>query len=56
MEEIRSCTLCGEDIDIGQAWMEADREGARVRAHSGCVYREDQSGSGEWQPPDLEAG
>jgi hypothetical protein len=48
------CALCGDEIDVGQAWMEADREGERVRAHAGCVYR-DEAGGGNgltWEPQD----
>jgi hypothetical protein len=37
----RACALCGDPIDVGEAWMEADEEGARMLAHSGCVYREE---------------
>jgi hypothetical protein len=46
------CALCGDEIDVGQAWMEADREGARIRAHAGCVYRDEAAGevSAGWEP------
>lgn len=33
-----TCELCGDRIDIGEAWMAADQEGAELRAHAGCVY------------------
>ena len=52
MSESTQCALCGDEIDVGQAWMEADREGARIRAHAGCVYR-DEAAAGEptsWEP------
>ena len=52
MDESNICALCGDEIDVGQAWMEADREGAHIRAHAGCVYRDEAAG-GEgttWEP------
>jgi hypothetical protein len=36
-----TCDLCGKPIDVGEAWMEADVEGAHKVAHSGCVYSEE---------------
>lgn len=52
MNESTLCALCGDVIDVGQAWMEADREGARIRAHAGCVYRDEADGGGTatWEP------
>ena len=55
MNESTLCALCGEEIDVGQAWMESDREGARIRAHAGCVYRDEANGggTGSWEPQEL---
>lgn len=55
MNESTVCALCGDEIDVGQAWMEADREGARIRAHVGCVYREEANGGAglTWEPQDT---
>lgn len=52
MNDSSPCALCGDDIDVGQAWMEADREGARIRAHAGCVYRDEAGGDDgtSWEP------
>jgi hypothetical protein len=52
MNDSTLCALCGDEIDVGQAWMEADREGARIRAHAGCVYRDevDSGESASWEP------
>jgi len=52
MNDLTLCALCGDQIDVGQAWMEADREGARVRAHAGCVYRDEAGGDqgAGWEP------
>lgn len=55
MSESTACALCGDEIDVGQAWMEADQEGARIRAHAGCVYREEVDGAAglAWEPQDT---
>ena len=52
MNDSTLCALCGDEIDVGQAWMEADREGGRIRAHAGCVYRDEADGgeSASWEP------
>jgi hypothetical protein len=52
MDDSTICALCDEEIDVGQAWMEADREGARIRAHAGCIYRDQADGSNAatWEP------
>ena len=57
MNESTTCALCGDQIDVGQAWMEADREGARIRAHAGCVYRDEPAGDGGaiWEPQEESA-
>ncbi|MDQ2934810.1 MAG: hypothetical protein M3R49_07480 [Chloroflexota bacterium] len=55
--ERKTCELCGDPIDVGQAWMLADQEGAVLRAHAGCVYR-DEAKQGEhpdWQPQERAA-
>jgi hypothetical protein len=54
MTDSMRCALCGVEIRVGEAWMEADREGARIRAHAGCVYREEGAGAGSaaWEPPE----
>jgi hypothetical protein len=54
MDDSQLCALCGDEIGIGEAWMEADREGARVRAHAGCVYRDEAAGAADpaWEPHD----
>jgi hypothetical protein len=47
----RTCALCGDPIDVGEAWMVADEEGARRVAHSGCVYRDEEPDDRErWSP------
>jgi hypothetical protein len=51
-EADRTCAMCGESIDVGQAWMQSDRDGAIAIAHAGCVYA-DAAGPGEpawWVP------
>jgi hypothetical protein len=46
-----TCALCNHPIDVGEAWMEADEEGARKVAHSGCVYRDEEPDARErWSP------
>lgn len=55
MQEAAGCAICGQSIDVGQAWMEADRDGARVRAHSECLYREERAGLEGWEPQDHAA-
>jgi hypothetical protein len=47
-----TCALCGDEIDVGQAWMRADEEGVELVAHSGCVYRDetDPDRIARWQP------
>jgi len=53
MDDSQLCALCGDEIGIGEAWMETDREGARVRAHAGCVYRDEAAGADPaWEPQD----
>jgi hypothetical protein len=59
MDESQTCALCGDPIDVGQAWMRADAEGAELRAHSGCVYRDEtEAASARWEPTEgtLERG
>jgi hypothetical protein len=50
--ESPTCALCGKPIDTGEAWMEADDAGARLLAHSGCVYREEPTAAARdrWVP------
>jgi hypothetical protein len=59
-ERAQTCELCGDDIDVGQAWMRADEGGAELRAHSGCVYRDetDPERAARWEPTEgsLETG
>jgi hypothetical protein len=54
VEKLLICAICGAAIEIGQAWMEADRDGAAVRAHAGCLYREgrrrDEEPREAWEP------
>jgi len=55
--EQKTCELCGDPIDVGQAWMVADQEGPELRAHAGCVYG-DEAKAGEhrsWQPQERAA-
>jgi hypothetical protein len=60
MEQPRTCALCGDQIDVGQAWMRADENGAELLAHSGCVYRDetDPERAARWEPTEgsLERG
>jgi hypothetical protein len=52
MEQPRSCALCGDPIQAGEAWM-TDESGGRV-AHSGCVYRDEEPDAREsWSPADA---
>jgi len=55
MDDSTACALCGDEIDVGQAWMEADRDGARIRAHAGCVYRDEADGrdGATWEPQEA---
>jgi hypothetical protein len=56
MEEPTVCVLCGNVIDVGQAWMEADQEGTRVRAHAECLYRDEADPLSEgWVPQEHAA-
>lgn len=56
MDEPTTCAICGNPIDVGQAWMEADRDGARVRAHAECLYRDDNGAGREaWEPQEHAA-
>jgi hypothetical protein len=52
MNEPATCALCNGPIDVGEAWMEADQDGARLLAHSGCVYRDEQEPAARdrWAP------
>jgi len=52
MESPGGCELCGQPIDVGEAWMTADEEGARRVAHAGCVYREEPNADehADWVP------
>jgi hypothetical protein len=44
----RTCALCDDPIDSGEAWMTDDA--GRV-AHSGCVYRDEEpEGRERWSP------
>lgn len=47
-----ACAFCGQPIDVGQAWMRADEEGAELRAHAECLYREEPTAAEhrEWLP------
>jgi hypothetical protein len=55
MDESRTCALCGGSIDVGEAWMTSDQEGANGVAHSGCVYAEkmDPDERAWWVPSDY---
>jgi hypothetical protein len=50
--DTRPCEFCGKPIDVGQAWMRADEEGAELRAHAECLYRQEPKAAEhrEWQP------
>jgi hypothetical protein len=52
VEASKPCVLCGGEIDVGEAWMRADEDGAELRAHSGCVYRDqtDPARAARWEP------
>jgi hypothetical protein len=46
----RTCELCGDPIQPGEAWLVAD---GGATAHSGCVYRdEDEADRQRWMPPE----
>jgi tRNA U34 2-thiouridine synthase MnmA/TrmU len=48
------CALCNDPIDVGEAWMVADEEGAHEVAHSGCVYRDEEPDARQrWKAPDA---
>jgi hypothetical protein len=59
MDEPSACTGCGQPLAVGQAWMEAQREGTRVRIHVECLYRDrsshDADDSGAWEPQEQSA-
>lgn len=55
MDEPSVCAMCGNPIETGQAWMEADRDGERQRIHAGCLYGEERANEGEWEPQDHAA-
>ena len=50
--EARACEFCGQPIDVGQAWMSADEQGAELRAHAECLYRQEPTAAEhrEWRP------
>jgi hypothetical protein len=52
MDEPSVCAICGNPIEVGQAWMEADGNDGRQRAHVECVYRDAPSGRDlrQWAP------
>jgi hypothetical protein len=46
-----TCALCGDPIVAGEAWMASENDD---RAHSGCVYRdEDADDRDRWMPPEA---
>jgi hypothetical protein len=47
--------MCGNPIEVGQAWMEADGDQGRQRIHAGCLYGEERPGEGEWEPQEHAA-
>jgi hypothetical protein len=49
-ESVRRCELCGDPIQAGEAWLVADGD---LAAHSGCVYRDDESDRQRWMPPET---
>jgi len=59
MEELSTCTGCGQSIEVGQAWMEGEREGSRVRIHVECLYQDrssrDADDSAAWEPQERSA-
>jgi hypothetical protein len=55
MDEPSTCAICGNPIEPGQAWMEADRDGKRQRIHAGCLYGEERAALGEWEPQEHAA-
>jgi hypothetical protein len=59
MEDTSTCTGCGQQIEVGQAWMEADREGSRVRIHVECLYQDrssrDADDGAAWEPQERSA-
>ena len=47
----RSCVLCNNPIETGQAWLRNDGGEA---AHSACVYRDERPEARErWMPPEF---
>jgi len=57
--ELRICAICGVAIVVGEAWMETSGDGARLRAHAGCLYREEPTHRDEpreaWEPQESTA-
>lgn len=52
----RTCAMCGNPIKVGEAWMEAEREGENLRVHAGCLYGDEQrAAAGDWEPQDHAA-
>lgn len=60
MDERPICERCDKPIDVGEAWMEADRDGSPVRAHAACLYRDEPGAAGlapgGWEPQEQSAG
>ena len=55
MDEVsRTCAICNRPIEMGEAWMSSDQEGAEAVAHAGCVYaaRSDAEERARWTPPE----
>jgi hypothetical protein len=51
VDAARTCVLCNNPIEIGQAWLRND--GDEV-AHSACVYRDEKPEARQrWAPPEF---
>lgn len=55
VEEPLVCAICGNAIEAGQAWMSAERDGARLRIHAGCLYEDERGTDTDWEPQEHAA-
>jgi ribosomal protein L24E len=55
MDDSGGCAICGNPIERGQSWMEATRDGERIRAHSACLYTDERNSETAWEPQERTA-